>query len=134
MHKKYLRNRNISDIYFYLLVIIFVIFINNTNKVYGANNHWFEVSKTPAGVQYIDIDSVKNKDKGVIEVTTKYLRINVNTLKEIEENIYTMRINCLTNKFKDISVNGKKNLSAKWKSANGDKLIDDVISNSCNNV
>ena len=134
MHKKYLRNRNISDIYFYLLVIIFVIFINNTNKVYGANNHWFEVSKTPAGVQYIDIDSVKNKDKGVIEVTTKYLRINVNTLKEIEENIYTMRINCLTNKFKDISINGEKILIAKWEDPNGDKLLDDLISYSCKNV
>ena len=51
-----------------------------------------------------------------------------------EESIYRMRINCVTNKFKDISVNGKKNLSAKWEDPNGDKLLDDVISDSCKNV
>ncbi len=45
-----------------------------------------------------------------------------------------MEINCLTNKFKDISVNGKKNISAKWEYPNGDKLINDVISDICKNV
>ena len=45
-----------------------------------------------------------------------------------------MRINCLTNEFKDISVNGKKILNAKWEEPNGDKLINDVISFSCENV
>ena len=29
---------------------------------------------------------------------------------------------------------GKKNLSAKWEDPNGDKLLDDVISDSCENV
>ena len=47
------------------------------------------------------------KGKGIIELTTKYLRIFTNDSKEFEENIYTMRINYLTNKFKDISINGK---------------------------
>ena len=40
----------------------------------------------------------------------------------------------MTNKFKDISVNGKNNLSAKWEDPNGDKLLDDVILDSCENV
>ena len=45
-----------------------------------------------------------------------------------------MKINFLTNKFKNISVNGKKNLTAKWEVPNGDKLLDDVISYSCENA
>ena len=45
-----------------------------------------------------------------------------------------MQINCITNKFKDISINGKKNLNAKWEAPNRDKLINDVISDSCENV
>ena len=45
-----------------------------------------------------------------------------------------MRINCISNEFKDISVNGKNNLSAKWEASNKDKLIDDVIYESCKNV
>ncbi|WP_269612708.1 hypothetical protein [Prochlorococcus marinus] len=117
-----------------ILVLILVILLNSKNKAYGANTNWVEVSRAPAGVQYLDIDSIDIEKKGIIELTTKYIKIDSITSKEIEENIYIMKINCMTNKFKDISVNGKKNLSAKWEDANGDKLLDDLISDSCENV
>ena len=117
-----------------LAVLISIIFFNGKNLVYGANHNWIEVSKTQAGVQYLDRDSLNIKDNGTIEITTKYLKIYNNSLKKIEENIYIMRINCLTNEFKDISVNGKKNLTAKWEASRGDKLLDDVILVSCKNV
>jgi len=117
-----------------ILVLILIILFNSTNIVYGADINWFEVSRTTAGVQYLDRDSIDIEEKGIIELTTKYIKIDSSTSKEIEENIYIMKINCMTNKFKDISVNGKKNLSAKWEDPNGDKLLDDVISDSCENV
>ena len=116
------------------LVVILIILLNKTNIVYGANINWIEVSKTPAGIQYLDRENIHIKENGIIEITTKYLKIDTSTSKEIEQNIYVMNINCLANKFKDISVNGKKNLTAKWEDPNGDKLIDDVISDSCENV
>tara|TARA_Y100001968_G_scaffold15584_1_gene12493 strand:- start:3 stop:416 length:414 start_codon:yes stop_codon:yes gene_type:complete len=133
-------NQRNKNKYYYLLnilviiVLISFVFFNRSNVVYGANTSWIEVSKIPAGIQYLDRDSIDIKGKGIIELKTKYLKIDTNTSREIEENIYIMQINCLTNKFKDISVNGKKNLTAKWQDPNGDKLIDDVISDSCKNV
>ena len=45
-----------------------------------------------------------------------------------------MRINCTSNRYKDISVNGKNILSAKWLGPNEDKLIIDVISETCKNA
>ena len=116
------------------LVIILTIFFSKTSLVFAANNNWVEVSKTPAGIQYLDKASLKGKSKGIIEIKTKYLKIDTHTSKKIEENIYLMKINCVTREFKDISVNGKKNLTAKWESPNGDKLLDDVILNSCKNA
>ena len=130
-------NQKIKNKFNYLLnilVLILIILFNRTNIVYGANTNWVKVSRTPAGVQYLDRDSIDIEEKGIIVLTTKYIRIDSSTSKEIEENIYIMKINCMTNKFKDISVNGKKNLSAKWEDPNGDKLLDDVISDSCENV
>ena len=130
-------NQNIKnkfDYFLKILVLIFLILFNRTNIVYGANSNWVEVSKTAAGVQYLEEDSLIIKGKGIIEITTKYSKIDPESLKEIEENIYAMKINCLTNEFKDISVNGKKNLTAKWQASNGDKLLDDVILDSCKNV
>ena len=126
--------KNKFDSLLNILVLILLIFFNSTNIAYGANTNWVEVSRTPAGVQYLDRDSIDIEEEGIIELTTKYIKIDSSTSKEIEENIYIMKINCMTNKFKDISVNGKKNLSAKWEDPNGDKLLDDVISDSCKNV
>ena len=130
-------NQNIKnkfDYFLKILVLILIVLFNRTNIVYGANSNWVEVSKTAAGIQYLEEDSLINKGKGIIEITTKYSKIDPESLKEIEENIYAMKINCLTNEFKDISVNGKKNLTAKWQASNGDKLLDDVILDSCKNV
>ena len=126
--------KNKFDFFLNILVLTLVILLNRVNIVYGANTNWVEVSRTIAGVQYLDRDSIDIKGKGIIELTTKYLEIETNTSKEKEENIYIMKINCLTTKFKDISVNGKKNLTAKWQDPNGDKLLDDLISDSCENV
>ena len=126
--------KNKFDLLLNILVLILVILFNRTNIVYGANTNWVEVSRTPAGIQYLERDSIDIEEKGIIDLTTKYIKIDSSTSKEIEENIYIMKINCMTNKFKDISVNGKKNLSAKWEDPNGDKLLDDVISDSCENV
>ena len=119
---------------FVLILLILINLLNSTNIAYGADINWEEVTKTPAGIQYLDRDSINIEGKGIIELATKYIKIAPSTSKEIEENIYIMKINCMTSKFKDISVNGKKNLSAKWEDPNGDKLLDDVISDSCENV
>jgi len=134
MHKTNLKNKKFSDLFMNLIVTILIIFCINTNMVYGLKKNWIEVSRTKFGRQYWDSSSLINKEKGVIEISTKYLRIDTKRAGEFEENIYTMEINCLTNKYKDISVNGNNNLTAKWEDPNGDKLINDVITESCKNV
>ena len=130
-------NTKVEIIFRYVLnsfILILIIFFNSNNFAYGSIENWIEVSKNPAGIQYLDMESFNSKGKGIIEIKTKYLKINTYKTNEIEENIYITKINCLTNQFKDISVNGKKNLTAKWEEPNGDKLIDDLILNSCKNV
>ncbi len=134
MVKTHQKIKNKIDFLLKTLVIMLIILFNKTNIVYATNINWVEVSKTPEGVQYLDRDNIYIKGKGIIELTTKYLKIDPSTSKEIDENIYVMKINCLTNKFKDISVNGKKNLIAKWEDPNGDKLLVDVISDGCKDV
>ena len=131
LNQKIKRNLNY---FFNSLILVSIIFLTRCNVVYASINNWTEVSRTNAGIQYLNNDSFDYKRRGIVEVTTKYIKIDPNTSKQIEENIYIMEINCLTNQFKDISVNGKENSTAKWKKTNGDKLIDDVISDRCKNV
>ena len=82
--------KNKFDLLMNILVLILLIFFNSTNIVYGANTNWVEVSQTPTGVQYLDRDSINIEEKGIIELTTKYIKIAPSTSKEIEENIYIM--------------------------------------------
>ena len=134
MLKKNQKIKKILGSFVNFILLTLIILFSETDLVYASNNNWVEVSKTPAGIQYLDKESLKSKGKGIVEIKTKYLKVDTYTKNEIEENIYLMKINCLTNEFKDISVNGKKNLTAKWEAPNGDKLLDDVILNSCKTV
>ncbi len=128
------KNIKIAISFVNLMLLVLIIFDNKINAAYGSNNSWIEISRTSSGIQYLDSDSLINKDVGKIEITTKYLKIDTSNSKDIEENIYVMRINCITNKYKDISVNGERILISKWEDPNEDKLINDVISDSCKNA
>ena len=134
MLKINVKNKNKLNTFFKLFAIILIICSININRAYAVNNNWIQVSKTNEGIQYWDIGSLINKSNGLIEIKTKYLKKDAENQEIIEENIYTMEINCINKKYKDISVNGKINLSAKWEGPNGDKLINDLISESCQNV
>ena len=134
MRKINAKNKNKLNTFFKLFAIILIIFSININRAYAVNNNWIQVSKTNEGIQYWDRGSLINKSNGLIEIKTKYFKKDAENQEIIEENIYTMEINCINNKYKDISVNGKINLSAKWEDPNGDKLINDLISESCQNV
>ena len=134
MHKMNLSYKKTLEFIFSSLAIMLIIFSIKINIVYGINSNWTEVSKSREGTQYLDSDSLINKGNGVVEVTSKYLKGSSRNSGLSEEYIYRMEINCLTNKYKDISVNGNDNLSAKWEDTNEDKLINDVITESCKNV
>jgi len=133
MCNKSLRTNKEGNSLFIALIITLLIFYINDYPVNALNESWIEVSSTSLGRQYLDKNSLINKDRGIIEITTKYLKIDSKN-KNVEENIYIMEINCDINKYKDISINGKNILRAKWERPNGDKLINDVISFSCKNV
>ena len=49
-----------------------------------------------------------NKNNGLIIITEKYLKVFDKTSSLKDQNIYEMKINSWTNKYKDISVNGGK--------------------------
>ena len=122
MRKINLKYKSKLNPFLNLFAIILIIFSININRASAVNNNWKQVSETNEGIQYWDIGSLINKSNGLIEIKTKYLKKDAENQEIIEENIYTMEINCINNKYKDISVNGKINLSAKWEAPNGDKL------------
>ena len=136
MHKKSLITNDISVNILKFIVIILALFFlpYKIEKAYATTNNWIEVNQTKEGRQFWDRDSLTEKGKGIIEIKTKYIRLESNTSRAIEENIYLMRIDCLNSKYKDVSVNGEINLRPKWEISNKDTLIKEIISDSCKNA
>ena len=65
-------NQNIKNKFDYFLntlAIILIILFNRTTIVHGANNNWIEVSKTPAGIQYFEGDSLIIKGLSLIHIS-----------------------------------------------------------------
>ncbi len=83
MPKSNQKNERKFDHLFNLVIIMFIILFNRANIVYGANINLVEVSKIPEGIQYIERKSLDTKGIGIIEVTTKYLKIDTNDSKKL---------------------------------------------------
>ena len=117
-----------------LLTLLLINMFDNSNKAIGLESNWLEVKQTIDGRQFWDRNSLIKKEEGVIEISTKYLRLNSNNSEVLEENIYLMAIDCINKKYKDISINGKRNSKSNWDISKGDTLINEVISDSCKNA
>ena len=87
MHKVNLKNKGtFLDLFLNLMVTVLIIFSINTKMVYGINKNWIEVSRTKFGRQYLDSDSLINKEKGVIEQTLREkLPDNFQTAEYLQE-------------------------------------------------
>ena len=116
----------------YLLIFLINIFPIEANAL---SHNWVGVPRSKYGEQVWDQKSIKNNEDGTIRVLSKFIP---KTKSDITQDIlYTMDINCTEKTFRDIAVGADefdefKNINAKWKYPNGDKLLLGVIDQVCN--
>ena len=122
--------KNIVCICITLFSILFLPLLTN-----AIDHDWVSVPASKFGTQLWDAKTMHKNEDGSIRVLSKFIpKIKNDITKDI---LYTMDINCSQKTFRDIGVGAKdfdefKNLEAKWKYPNGDKLILGVISQVCN--
>ncbi len=123
-------SKNIVCICISLFSILFLPVLTN-----AIDHDWISVPASKFGTQLWDAKTMHKNADGSIRVLSKFIpKIKNDITKEI---LYTMDINCSQKTFRDVGVGAKdfdefKNLEAKWKYPNGDKLILGVISQVCN--
>ena len=104
-------------------------------KTNAIDHDWVSVPSSKFGKQLWDANNLRKNEDGSIRVLSKFIpKISNDITKDI---LYTMDINCSQKTFRDIGVGANdfdefKNLEAKWKYPNGDKLILGVIKQVCN--
>ena len=118
-----------------LLLSVLILTLYSVNRIVNAASiDWVEVKSTTEGRQFWDRNSLSNEGNGVIEISTKYLKLEPSNLEVLEDNRYLMKIDCIEDKYEDISVNGIMNTEQKWEYSNKDTLISEVIKDSCQSI
>ena len=117
------------------LVCIFLAFQIGSFRVDAVGNvDWFLLKENESGKEWLDLGSIKVLKNNQLTVLTRYYENPSNVKDKGETYLYVMKINCLNNEFKDISINGIPQFNSKWKTSNDDELIDNVITRSCAEV
>ena len=108
-----------------------LIFFSVFNKLSAAQINWVEVDKTNNGIQFIDSNSIKYNNRGILSVITKFSEINPSdqTIKSTES--YLMAVDCENRLFSKLPLNGELKQVKNWEKPNNDKLIKKTIINSC---
>ncbi len=117
------------------LVCIFLAFQIGSFRVDAVGNvDWFLLKENESGKEWLDLGSIKVLKNNQLTVLTRYYENPSKEKDKGESFLYVMKINCLNNEFKDISINGIPQFNSKWKPSNDDELIDNVITRSCAEV
>ena len=108
-----------------------LIFFCSLLKLSAEEIAWTEVANTSNKIQFIDINSIKYNNRGMLSVLTKYSEINSNDDERINTNIYLMAIDCDNRLFSQLPEGGDLEKVESWIEPTNDKLIKKTIINSC---
>ena len=108
-----------------------LIFLSGFNKLSAAEINWIEVDKTNNGIQFIDSNSIKYNNRGILSVTTKFTEINPSDQTIINTDSYLMAVDCENRLFSKLPLNSELKQVKNWEKPNNDKLIKKIIINSC---
>ena len=112
-------------------LISFLMFFSVVNKLSAVEVNWIEVAKTNNEIQFIDVNSIKYNNNGLLSVLIKYNEINPDDFNIINSNSYLMAVDCESRLFSKLPINGKIKQVKNWQEPINDKLIKKTIINSC---
>ena len=118
------------------LCIVFILFFSyklSPTEALGDVD-WLLLKENQDGKEWLDLGSLKKFKNDEISVLTKFYENPKIKNEKGKTTLYVMRINCITNQFKDTSIDGFPTLNSNWQDSNDDELIDVVIDKACNEV
>ena len=116
---------------FIFCFISFLVFFFSSIKLSAEGVSWKEVANSNNAIQYIDPNSIKYNNKGLLSVVIKYSEINPEDQKIITTNTYLMVVDCDNRLYSKLPVNGELKKIKNLNNPLNDKLIKKTIINSC---
>ena len=109
----------------------FMIFFFSFIQLSADEIRWIEVARSNDEFIFIDSNSIKYNNRGLLSVLIKHSEINPNDQEVKNINSYLMAIDCDNRLFSKLPVNREPNQVKNWEKPLNDKMIKKVIINSC---
>ncbi len=114
----------------FCFVSLLIVF-STSFMLFAEEINWLEVSRIENELVFIDPNSIKYNNKGILSVITKYSTINPEDQKIINTDSYLMAIDCGNRLFSRLPVNAELKHVKNWENPINNKLIKKTILNSC---
>ena len=108
-----------------------LLFLSSYTKLSAAEVNWIQVAEINNKIEFIDTNSIKYDNKGLLSVLIKTSEINENDKNIIDTNSYLMAVDCENRVFGKLPINGQPKQLKKWQKPDNDKLIKQTIISSC---
>ena len=92
---------------------------------------WIEVPATEEGQQWWDKGSLRLNRRGELTVLSRFTPAASDDKPNPSGQLYVMAIECGSQRFRDLQVNGLPKLQAEWEIASEDALISSVMEQVC---
>ena len=109
----------------------FILFFSSFSMLFAEDINWIEVANTNNEILYIDANSIKYNNKGLLSVVAKYSQNNPDDQIILNTDSYLLAIDCDSRLFSKLPVNGDLNQVKNWEEPTNNKLIKKTILNSC---
>ena len=110
---------------------LFFIFFCGSSKLYSKEIYWTVAAKTDNEIQFIDTNSIKYNNNGLLSVSAKYSEVNPDDQSTINVDTFLFAIDCKNRLFSKLPINSELKLVKKWEKPINNKLIKRTIINSC---
>ena len=97
----------------------------------AAPVEWIEVPSTSEGQQWWDKGSLRLNRRGELTVLSRFTPAASDDTPKPSGQLYVMAIECGSQRFRDLQVNGLPKLQAEWEIAAEDALISSVMEQVC---
>ena len=125
---------NLSNLIKHPIFVSFLyllLFLSSFTKLSAAEVNWIQVAEINNKIEFIDTNSIKYDNKGLLSVLIKTSEINENEQNSINTNLYLMAVDCQNRVYSKLPINGQPKQVKKWQKPVNDKLIKQTIISSC---
>ena len=112
-------------------LLLLVLLLAPGPTTWAGPVEWIEVPATSEGQQWWDKGSLRLNRRGELTVLSRFSPAATDDNTNPAGQLYVMAIECGSQRFRDLQVNGLPKLQAEWEIAAEDALISSVMNQVC---